>query len=138
MGFWDFRKKQDFVEGRTVKEPDLSEFVVPLFVNPKPIRKNDQILVEKLRQEFLDAGVIDDEYESDDSLSNEEAESLVKLFEEVSSTAKNEKDFHEEVYFDENVYTHLDEYEEKIVFDDEFPSYSDQIRMLTSDYDDDF
>lgn len=139
MGFWFFKKKDDELsEDRMVKEPDLSEFVVPVFVNPQPVHKSDMLLVEKLKQEFLELGVINEEFNGeDDSLNNDEANSLIEFFEEVNSHAKNERDFHDDVVFDEMVYKGLDEYEETIVFDSDGLSYEDQIRNLTSEYDED-
>lgn len=139
MGFWFFKKKDDELsDDRMVKEPDLSEFIVPVFVNPQPIHKSDMMLVEKLKQEFLELGVINEEYDGeDDRLNDDEANSLVEFFEEVNSHAKSERDFHEDVVFDEMVYEGLNEYEETIIFDSDGLSYEDQIRNLTSEYDED-
>jgi len=141
MGFWDFMKRnKDHTEDRTLKEPDLSEFVVPVFVNPKPIRKTDEMLVQQLKQEFIESGVINyetSEENEQDTLTDDDADSLIELFEEVNSHAKNEKDFHGDVYFDEGLYKELDIHEENIVFDDDLQSFNDQLLNLTSNYDDD-
>lgn len=135
MGFWSFnKKKEELTENRKVKEPDLSEFVVPVFVNPKPIRKTDEEMIQKLQNEFLESGVLSEE-EEDTGVTDDEATSLIELFEEANANAKNEKDFHTNIEFDEGIYEGLNEYENNIIFDDEVDSYGSQIQELTSNYD---
>lgn len=137
MGFWNFNKKKEgLTEDRIVKEPDLSEFVVPVFVNPKPIRKTDEEMIQKLQIEFLESGVISND-EEDTGVTDDEATSLIELFEEANANAKNEKDFHSNIEFDEEIYEGLDQYENSIIFDDEVDSYGNQIQELTSNYDED-
>lgn len=141
MGFWFLGKKND--EGqesnRVVQEPDLKDFVVPSFMpKPQEIREHDKEIVDKLTQEFLSSGVISDTVSEDDNqLSDAEADELMKVFEEINLTAKNEADFHENVEFDDSAYQSLREYEEDMILSDEIDDYGQQILALTDNYDDD-
>lgn len=75
--------------------------------------------------------------EDDNQLSDAEADELMKVFEEINLTAKNEADFHENVEFDDSAYQSLREYEEDMILSDEIDDYGQQILALTDNYDDD-
>lgn len=119
MAFWNKQKKESLTDGRKFKQADLSDFIPPVFVAEREIRASDEELIERLKQNFTEAGVVGVE-ESTEEIDSQSIDELVEILHEANEGALNEKDFHTTKQFDEKLHQDLDHYEHDFKGGDNF------------------